>query len=333
MEALEAVLDAADAEGADAVTIGGDLFEGPEDAEALRPRLRNELFTDRSFEVVLIPGNHDGDAFEGDVFFGDACTVLAEDPYEQWVDPTGSIRVTGIPFRSAPDDDLLFALRDREAFSGTDALLVHCSLDAPLGDREAGGEAEHRYFPVSRDALVDLGFDVYLAGHYHSQHRLELADGSTFVYPGTPASTRTTETGRRRVAVLDADPGTVDFRPLDTFRYERERFTVTPGEEDRVLSRVRRWAIERAVAGAEATVHVDGFCAADEAAFNRRLLEASGDAELVDETRNVRPVLNHPLFAEFESELEAREWDDETAEAVRERTVEVFARLLARGEI
>lgn len=333
MAALRSVLEAAEAEDADALTVGGDLFEGPADAESLRPTLRNDLFTDRPFPVVVIPGNHDGDAFEGDVFFGDACRVLTDDPFEQWVDPAEQVRITGIPFRSAPDDDLLFALRDREPFAGTDVLLLHCSLDAPFDGHETGDESDARYFPVSRNALADLGFDVHLAGHYHSQHRLELADGSTFVYPGSPASTRTTETGRRRVALLDTDAGAVEFRPLDTFRYERGRFTVTPGAEDRVLSRVRSWASEHAVAEAAATVHVDGFHATDEAAFHERLVAAAGDAEVTDDTRNVRPVLAHPLFAEFEAELEARDWDEETTTAVRERTVEVFARLLARGEI
>lgn len=333
MAGLRAVLETAEAAAADIVTVGGDLFEGPADAEALRPTLRNELFTDCQFPIVVIPGNHDGDAFAGDVFFGDACTVLTDDPFEQWVGPAGTVRITGIPFRSAPDDDLLLDLRNREPFEGTDVLLLHCSLDAPFGDRETGDESETRYFPVSRNTLADLGFDVYLAGHYHSQHRLELADGSTFVYPGTPASTRTSETGRRRVALLDTERKSVDFRPLDTFRYEHERFTVTPGAEDQVLEEVRRWADDHAVENASATVHVDGFHATDEATFNERLVAAAGDAAVTDGTRNVRPVLTHPLFAAFESELEAREWDEATTRAVRERTVEAFAHLLARGEI
>ena len=332
-DALRTCLSIAEEERVDVVTIGGDLFDGPEQADDLRPTLRNDLFADRPFPIILIPGNHDEDAFDRDVFFGDACTVLTDDPYEQWTDPAETIRVTGLPYRSRPDDELLVALRSREPFDGTEILLLHCSLEAPFGEIEQGDEAETRYFPVSREMLADLNFDYYLAGHYHSPHQLTFGDGCEFAYPGTPASTRSSETGRRQVTVLDTNRDKFGFRALDTFRYEREQFTATPGEEDETLEQIHEWANRYAVENAEASVFVDGYLETDEEAFNKELRAAVGSASFTDETRNIERVLNHPLLEAFETKLDHQDWEEETQTAVWQRTVNVFSRLAARGEI
>src|SRR6056297_76958 len=108
LEALEAVLDVAEDRDADVLTIGGDLFDRPDDVDELRSDLRNRLFSDRPFEIVLIPGNHDVAAFRGDLFFGDACTVVAdEEHFGTWVDPSGSYKIVAIPYRETVTDDLL----------------------------------------------------------------------------------------------------------------------------------------------------------------------------------------------------------------------------------
>lgn len=333
LDALHECLALAESAAVDVVTIGGDLFDGPGDAEELRPTLRNELFADRPFPIVLIPGNHDGDAFAGDVFFGNACTVLLDEPFETWTDPTATVRITGLPYRHRADDELLVALADREAFEGTEILLLHCSLEAPLGDVETGDEPATRYFPIARETLADLGFDYTLAGHYHSAHHLPLGDGGEFVYPGTPASTRSSEAGRRQVVILDTDRGEMGFEPLDSFRYERERFTVSPGEAIETCERIAEWHAQHDDANAELAIEVEGYHRMAEEAFATRLHEAAPAAAVIDDTRNVERALNHPLFDAFETALAAREWDAETTEDVWRRTVEVFASLEARGEL
>jgi DNA repair exonuclease SbcCD nuclease subunit len=326
-DALEAVLSLAAERDVDVVTIGGDLFDRPDDVESLRADLRNDLFADRPFEILLIPGNHDEAAFRDDVFFGDACTVLAEAPFEHWTSADGALRITGLPYREAPDDDLLLALRDREAFGGTEALLLHGSLDAPFAD-ETGDEGAGRYFPVSRDLLAELGFDYYLAGHYHGAHQVSLPDGATFTYPGTPASTTTAETGRRRVSLLDPAGG-VDFEPLETFHYAVCEETVSPGEEDALLETVANWADRHAVPQAEASVTVEGFVAMDEATFHDRLVDAAAPASVTDDARSVDRILSRPLYQSFLDELAERDWDEETTAAVRQRTLAVYSRLAA----
>ena len=332
MEALRSLLNHAEREGIDIVIIGGDLFDQPENVEQLRTDLRNDLFSNRPFQIILIPGNHDIEAYRGDVFFGDSCTVITEEPFEHWTAPDGSLRITGLPYREHPDDDLLLSLQDREPFDGTEVLLLHCSLDAPFDDYETGDECAHRYFPVTEDLLTELEFNYYLAGHYHSPHQVSFSNGAEFTYPGTPASTSTSETGQRRVSVLDPDDG-INFKTLDTFHYVSREFTATPGTEQELLGEVRAWAQQHITDSSKASVHVSGFVEMDEEAFYGELTTAASPAEVTDETRSVEHILSHPLYRSFEKELEETDWDDDTSAKVTQRTLEVFSQLTAQGEI
>lgn len=332
MEALRAVLDRAEMGDMDIVTIGGDLFDRPEEVERLRTDLRNDLFSGRSFDIILIPGNHDIEAYRGDVFFGDSCTVITEEPYEHWTAPDESLRITGLPYTEYSDDDLVLSLQDREAFDGPEVLLLHCSLDVPFDEYETGDEATPRYFPVTEELLAELGFDYYLAGHYHSAHKVPLSNGGEFTYPGTPASTSTSETGQRRVSVLKPDEGIV-FETLDTHHYVEREFTATPGAEQELLDTVREWAAQHVRESAEASIHVDGFIGQEEETFNEELVEAASPASVSDHTRSADHVLSHPLFLSFEDELEETDWDDETTAKVRQRALDVCNELIARGDI
>jgi DNA repair exonuclease SbcCD nuclease subunit len=326
LDALEAVLDTAEGLDADVLTIGGDLFDRPEDVETLRSNLRNRLFTDRPFEVLLVPGNHDVDAFRGDLFFGDACTVVAdEEHFGTWVCPDERLRVVCLPYREAPTDELLLALADREAFDGADALLFHGSLDAPIS-AETGAEGDYRYFPVTEDLLAELGFDYYLAGHYHGPHHLQFDDGAEFAYPGTPASTSASETGRRRAVTLDPADG-LEFEPLDTFHRLEKRVTVTPGAEASVLAELEEW-VETAVSpAAEPTVVVDGVVDRAESEFAARLRDVVDPDWLTDETVSVEHVTSHPVIEEFAARLSETDWDEETREAVWTRTLRAASRV------
>jgi DNA repair exonuclease SbcCD nuclease subunit len=332
MDALRSLLDLAEQDDIDVVTIGGDLFDQPENLEQLRTDLRNDLFSNRPFEIILIPGNHDIEAYRGDVFFGDSCTVITEEPFGQWIAPDESLRITGLPYTERADDDLLLSLQDREPFEGTEVLLLHCSLDAPFDDHETGNEGTHRYFPVTEELLVELGFDYYLAGHYHNPRHVSFSNGAEFTYPGTPASTSTSETGPRRVSVLDPDDG-IDFEPLDTFHYVSREFTATPGAEQELLDDVRAWAQQHVTESSEASIEVDGFVEMDEEGFHEELTAAASPAKVTNETRSVEHILSHSLYKSFEAELEETGWDDETTAKVTERTLEVFSQLTAQGKI
>jgi DNA repair exonuclease SbcCD nuclease subunit len=321
LAALEEILTIGADRDADVLTIGGDLFDRPEDVEQLRTELRNRFFTEQPFEIILIPGNHDVEAFRGDLFFGDACTVIADEEYfGTWVSPQEDLRIIGIPYREQATDDLLLALNDREGFAGTDVLLFHGSLDAPIG-ADAGDEDDYRYFPVTEELLTELSFDYYLAGHYHGPHQLQFATGAEFAYPGTPASTRTSETGRRRVVRLDDDG--LAFEPLDTFHYIKKRVTVTPGEEDAVITELDEWVQTTVSPNATPSVIVEGVIDQAETEFSNRLREVVDPDWLRNQTVSADHVTSHPVLQEFEQRLADKEWDEETKDAVWTRTLRV----------
>lgn len=329
LAALRTVLDVAAESDVQAVTIGGDLFDRPRDVEAFRPTLRNDSFTDLPFDVLLIPGNHDVAAFRGDTFFGDACTVALDEPFEHHELAEDDVRITAVPYAEGDPEELLIALEGRETYEGTEVLLVHCTLDVGVRPEATGEERMSRYLPVTPEEVAALEFDYVLAGHHHDPREERLSAG-TFVYPGTPASTRSSETGRRRAVRLDPEGG-LEFVPLETYYRAVREFTVLPGEEAAVLDDVTGWVDESVDALADATVHVDGFHGLDEGAFNERLAAAAGPADVRDETRAVGRLRNNPLYRRFEAKLEATDWEEATRDGVRRRTLEAYSNL--RGEL
>lgn len=331
-DALDRVLETADSGNYDVFTVGGDLFDRPEDVESIRTDLRNDLFSNRPFDIVLIPGNHDVDAFRDDVFFGDSVTVLMAEPFEHWTAPSGELRITGVPYVDRPSNELFLALGDREPFDGTEICLLHCSLDAPFDGQATGDEDQHRYFPVTEDILGELGFDYYLAGHYHTPHKVTVSNGAEFAYPGTPASTRSTETSQRRVCTLDTDDG-IGFESITSFHYASETFQVTPGSEDEVIRAVDRWVDRHVRSSTEASIDIEGFIDVNEEEFDTRLSEAVGDIDYTNDTRTAGQLLAHPIYRSFEEELEGADWDDETKAAVIDLTLEVFSRLASGGDL
>lgn len=327
---LEAVLDLATDREVDALTIGGDLFDRPADVDELRTDLRNRYFSDLPFEVVLIPGNHDVDAFRGDLFFGDSCTVIADaEHFGTWRDPDDEVRVVGIPYQEEPTDELLLALEERPAFDGTDVLLFHGSLDEPLA-APVGDEEAYRYFQVTPEVLAELDFDYYLAGHYHVQRLRQFETGAEFAYPGPPASTTSAETGPRQTVGLAPTEG-LTFEPLDTFHYLDRHVSVTPGAEDAALEDLQSWVDEVVTPAASPSITVTGVVDADETAFAERLREIVDPDWLTNETVGVEAVRAHPVLEEFEERLAETDWDDDRREAVRARTLREASVALSEG--
>lgn len=328
--ALETVIETAESMGADAVTIGGDLFHNPRDVDAIRPTLRNDIFADREVDIIVIPGNHDREGFRGDTHFGDSCTTLLDEPFEQVEVGNGGLRITGVPFIDRPEDSLLVSLAERERFDGPEAVMLHCTLDVGIASASMGDETERRYFPVTPDELTELEFEYVLAGHFH-QPRLERLEYGTFVYPGTPASTTRTETERRQVVTVDVTDDSVGFETIPSFHHLERSFQVYPGQEDELIESVARWVDQNDDANAEVHVTVVGFHELDEADFNDRLDTASGAASVADETVTVGRLRSHELYREFDRRLTNAEIDEPTATAVRARVLDAFIRI--RGDL
>ncbi|MFB6174292.1 MAG: exonuclease SbcCD subunit D [Halobacteriales archaeon] len=347
LDALDALLDAAAREEVDALTVGGDCFDSAAAADELRPQLR-ERFTDNPFDVAVVPGNHDADAFRGNVEFGPDVRLLATDPYEvaavgdgevvgvPYRERLGDDEVVGVPYRERLGDDLFFELQERAHEDA--ALCLHCTLDAGFGASATGGESATTYFPVQTETLGELGFEFVLAGHVHSElYQRKLPNGGLFIYPGSPVSHSWAETGRRHAVVVDTDDANVQPVALDTFYRDRLTATVTPGDAYDVLERVEGWVDGQDAARSELEVRVDGFTELDEATFDERLHAAAGPATVVNRTRGVGAVLDHPIYTDFVDRLDdlnLAEYDRVAdRQQVEDRLIEALAELLAAGEV
>lgn len=329
MDALDAVLGAADEEAADLVTVGGDLFDRPIDVDALRPRLR-ERFAAAGHEVLVVPGNHDAAAFRRNLDFGAQVEPLVREPCEvrRYDDAT----VVGVPYTAEFTDELYAALREAAPDDRPGVLLLHCTLDVGVDRGAAGEEGETRYCPVSRSVLGELGYDAVLAGHIHAGlDRRRLPGGGHFVYPGSPCSHTTAETGPRHAVVYDTAADALEPVRLPTFYHDGRRWTVRPGEGEDVLEEVDRWVADREADRCEYTVAVDGFVR-DEADVGERLAAIVPADRLTNEVRDAGPVLDHELYERFERRLADRE-DVEDPDAVRAVVVRALSDLLTTGDV
>ncbi len=326
--ALEAVLDQAARRDVDLVTIAGDLFDTQADADALRPELR-PLLSDNPFELIAIPGNHDAGVYRTNLRFGADLEVLVEQPFgtRQFQD----VEVVGVPFTAAMTEELFAALREVGDPGRTQVLLLHCTLDIGFHAGDLGAD-EGTYFPVTQGILGELAFEYVLAGHIHADAREVPLDGGTFVYPGSPVSHTTRETGRRSATLVDTAAGTIAPVPLETFYHDAFTRTVRPGEEETVLGELETWVDERAEDDCALAVTVDGFVDREEDAFDEALRAAADPVTPENRTRTVREVLQHPLYRRFEARLEARD-DVAHPDHTDTQVLGVLADLLSRNEV
>lgn len=329
LEALRQVLNLAEQTEADILTIGGDLFDSGQDAEQLRPELRDE-FSGRSYRILAIPGNHDHEAYRGDLYFGSDFTILLQSPFE--VAAEGGVRFFGVPFTPRLTQEIRLLLRNREEYEGPEVLLIHGSLEAPFEERYAGDE-EARYCPITEAGIDALGFDYVLAGHYHNVHEVRLESGATFVYSGSPASVSRNETGPRKAVVVDTDEGTVKTLQLPTFHFDRLELTVEPGQEQKVLERIESWAETRAGRTVDAEVIVEGHTECPEKDFQDSLKAAAGTSKVTNRTRSVERVLAYPLYQQFIQDIDEFQAEKELKNGAKQRILHIFSGLFAQGKI
>lgn len=217
--ALREVLDIASKSRVDLVTISGDLFESESDAEALRPDLRTAIFSGNEFQILVIPGNHDREAYRKNLDFGSDVRILIKLPFD--VVKEQNVAIIGVPFLEKPSEELIASLREAKQKNFVNVLLLHCTLDITYSLADLG-EQEREYFPIDSYTLSGLGFDYILAGHFHKDFiKRDLGGGHLFVYPGAAVSISRKHLGKRKVALLDTEKGDIKEIPINSFYYDK----------------------------------------------------------------------------------------------------------------
>lgn len=333
INAFETVLQTANRKQADVVTIGGDIFDSPEDATQLKTEMRS-LCSNNPFDILAIPGNHDADILSKPFDLGVDLQVLREDPCE--VIQYDGVNLVGVPFRDELTTDLYSALQEARSENAVNLLLLHCTLDIGFDTKETGAEQVSRYFPVDPATLGELDYDFVLAGHFHSYSPTDLQYGGLFLYPGSPISHTKREEGPRQVGVIDTETGASKPHKLDTFYYDSLTETVTPENQESMPSKVSDWVGERADDECELEISLSGFIDGDETDYNDRLRAAAGDVEISSAVESISHVLDHELYQRFSDQLDdsvVSAYDRATVEGTRNHVRSALARLIDTGEV
>jgi DNA repair exonuclease SbcCD nuclease subunit len=333
LEALQDVLNLARKNKVDLLTISGDLFESEEDAEVLRPELRTRVFSGNDFEIIVIPGNHDSEAYRKNLDFGSDLRVLTKVPFD--VIKKEKVAIIGVPFLEKPSEDLIAQLREARDKELVNILLLHCTLDISYGLADFGEEKEREYFPIDSYTLSGLGFDYILAGHFHADFiKKDLGEGRQFVYPGSPISLNWKHLGKRKAALLDIEKGDVKQIPLNSFYYDKLEVQIKPGFETQKLHEIREWVEGHVSEICELKIAVTGYGEMSEPEFSDLLKRSAGSAEIEENKyRNVEEILKHPIYDDFKRLLDKKESSTEEKENINYRIIEVLSELKAGRKI
>jgi DNA repair exonuclease SbcCD nuclease subunit len=333
LEALQEVLNVATQNKVNVLTISGDLFDSEEDAEALRPMLRSKMFSGNDFEIIVIPGNHDSDAYRKNLDFGSDFRVLTKAPFDVIKDK--GVAVFGVPFVDKPSEDLMAQLSEAKDKELVNILLLHCTLDISYGSADFGEEAQKEYFPIDSCTLSGLGFDYILAGHFHADFiKKDLGDGHLFVYSGAPISLSWKHMGKRRVALLDTEKGDIKDVPLNSFYYDKLEVQIKPGFENKKLEQVREWVEAHGGDVCKLKIAVSGYGEMSESEFSDLLKENVGPAEIEENRyRNVEEILKHSIYHDFKHLLDKKDFSIKKKENINYRVIEVLSALKAARKI
>lgn len=310
----------------DLLTIGGDVFDSEGDAESLRSQLR-DTFRNTGFTIVIIPGNHDKDAYLRNVDFGPDLKVATGNPFSVFTfDDTALV---ALPYRDAPDERLYSELRNAAKDARTRILLLHCTLDLGLAALSFGEEEVKSYFPITRETLSRLGYNFILAGHFHTEpYRVPLDGSCQFLYPGSPVSLTRKEIGRRSGWLVDTESKSIQSVLFDTFYYDELKVEVVPGFEKEAVKQIREWLSDKSTHNCSLEIDIVGFIQVPEIEFRQMLGEFSNNIDVHYRYKDVQHILAHPLFRRFKEKLEANASIQEK-DHIERIVLDVFSVLLA----
>ena len=298
--------------------ISGDLFDKEIDAETLKPKVR-EIFSNNGFKIILIPGNHDSEAYAPGMYFGEDTVILTviNRPFEY-----KNLMIWGLPFESMEREEILYKLRligKNLPKNRKNILLYHGELlDAVFSRKDFGEEGEERYMPIKLSYFKDLNFDYILAGHFHSKFNTwKLENGGYFVYPGSPISITRKETGRRKVNLFKIGEPPKEYF-LDTPHFEEISIDLDPFTEKHPLEIIKEH-LEKVHDKAKIILRVRGYINSEkinvnESEFVRQIKEITKEKFLEEEHfefRDISRILEDDLFKRFREKLEQSDYDEE----------------------
>jgi exonuclease SbcD len=329
-QTLQRLIEIGKKEKIEMLVISGDLFDKGIDAENLRPKIR-DIFSNNGFKIIIIPGNHDSESYEGGMYFGEDAIILTDlnDPFEY-----GDVRIWGLPFEPIEGEKILSRLQSLASKltpSNKHILVYHGELlDAFLSRRDFGDEGDKRYMPVRLSYFEDLNIDYVLGGHFHSIFDVRrLKNGGYFVYPGSPISITKRETGRRKVNIFEVGGPPHEYA-LSTPYFEEIDIAFDPYKDKQPLERVIAIFSELSPE-AKVILTIGGYIngneiGMDESQIVKRINEIT-EEKCVDrhyEFKDIQIVLEDDLYKNFMNKLEQTDYEEEKKRYIQDMAIKAM---------
>ena len=219
-DAYTKIVDLCIAEQVDALLVAGDVYDGADRSLRAQRKFVDglERLHDAGIRSFVCHGNHDPlNGWEARLSYPPSCHRFGPEfeavpVFED--DPSRAV-VHGISYPKRDVTENLVRRLGRVEPGPFSIGLLHANVD---------NDPNHpAYAPCTLDDLVQAGVDYWALGHVHTRRVLN-PQGPTVVYPGNPQGRHPNETGPRGVYLVDVDDFghvNLDFRPMDTVRWER----------------------------------------------------------------------------------------------------------------
>lgn len=237
---LRRIVDLAQARGANAVTVAGDLFERERLSPDTAAFLISEFERLAPIPVFIAPGNHDA---------ADAGSLYQRGRWPENVNIFASNRLTERPLTKeislwsaahrSPSERHNF-LNNFHLPSGNSPRLPILLLHATLVTAPPTA-SNNTHAPVALDDIHQAGFPLALLGHYHTAQTAR-AGNTVVVYPGSPEPLGFDEPGQHGVLWLQIEPGQppkIETVPLAELRFETVEVSVDDcSHRDQVFDKI-----------------------------------------------------------------------------------------------
>ena len=243
--AYQNIIDLCISERVSALLVAGDVFDGAD--RSLRAQLRFmdglRRLDDAGIRSFICHGNHDPlNGWEANLPFPKGTVRFGPEVERVPVFPDDPDRavVYGISYS---EREVRYNLIPQFRTAGGERAsigLVHANVGSDTGHAP--------YAPCTMEDLERTNFDYWALGHVHTRQVMR-GQSPTVVYPGNPQGRHPTETGARGVYLVDiSDSGEVslDFRAVDTARWESLKVGITALENEQELVQAVDQAVEEA---------------------------------------------------------------------------------------